>query len=63
MKIREENLRKLVREKAKSVLKERDTLLTEDEFTDEEYKEIVDIIRQELVRTFHTFYRKRNFWT
>ncbi len=29
----------------------------------DEYQEIVEIIRAELARVFHTFYRKRNFWT
>lgn len=63
MKITESDLRKIVRHEAKAMLQEEKSLLTEDEFTDEEYREIVDIIRQELVRVFHTFYRKRNFWT
>lgn len=39
------------------------SLLKEDEFSDKEYREIVDIIRAEMARVFHTFYRKRNFWT
>ena len=42
---------------------ERDSLLTEDEFSDKEYRELLEIIRAELARVFHTFYRKRNFWT
>jgi len=63
MKISESDLRKIVRHEAKAMLGDKASLLREDEFTDSEYKEIVDIIRQELVRVFHTFYRKRNFWT
>ena len=42
---------------------EGDSLLTEDEFSDKEYRELLEIIRAELARVFHTFYRKRNFWT
>ena len=40
-----------------------ESLLTEDEFNDKEYRELLEIIRAELARVFHTFYRKRNFWT
>lgn len=63
MKITESDLRKIVRREAKSMFEEGESLLQEDEFTDEEYREVVDIIRAELARVFHTFYRKRNFWT
>ena len=63
MKITESDLRKIIRHEAKAMLGERRSLQEQDAFTDDEYREIVDIIRAELARVFHTFYRKRNFWT
>lgn len=63
MKITESDLRKIVRHEAKAMLGKRRSLKEQDAFTDDEYREIVDIIRAELARVFHTFYRKRNFWT
>jgi hypothetical protein len=63
MKITESDLRKIVRHEAKAMLQEEKSLLTEDEFTDSEYREIVEIIRAELAQLFHTLYRKKNFWT
>ena len=63
MKISESDLRKVIRQEAKAMAGEGDSLLTEDEFSDKEYRELLEIIRAELARVFHTFYRKRNFWT
>jgi hypothetical protein len=63
MKIKESDLRKIIRREARAMSGNADSLLTEDEFTDSEYQEIVEIIRAELTRMFQTFYRKRNFWT
>jgi redox-regulated HSP33 family molecular chaperone len=63
MKIKESDLRKIIRREARAMAGGGKSILTEDEFTDSEYREIVDIIRAELARVFHTFYRKRNFWT
>ena len=63
MKIKESDLRKVIRQEAEAMAGERDSLLTEDEFGDKEYRELLEIIRAELARVFHTFYRKRNFWT
>lgn len=63
MKIKESNLRKIIRREAKAMAGDRQSLLREDEFSDDEYREIVEIIRAEMARVFHTFYRKRNFWT
>ena len=63
MKIRESDLRKVIRQEAEAMAGEGDSLLTEDEFSDKEYRELLEIIRAELARVFHTFYRKRNFWT
>ena len=63
MKIKESDLRKVIRKEAEAMAGERDSLLTEDEFSDKEYRELLEIIRAELARVFHTFYRKRNFWT
>jgi len=63
MKIKESDLRKIIRREARAMKGDGKSLLREDEFSDEEYREIVDIIRAELARVFHTFYRKRNFWT
>lgn len=63
MKIKESDLRKIIRQEAEAMLGEKASLLTEDEFSDKEYRELLEIIRAELARVFHTFYRKRNFWT
>lgn len=63
MKIKESDLRRIIRREAKAKLGNGKSVLNEDEFSDEEYREIVEIIRAELARVFHTFYRKRNFWT
>ena len=63
MKIQESDLRKIIRQEAEAMAGKRDSLLTEDEFSDKEYRELLEIIRAELARVFHTFYRKRNFWT
>lgn len=63
MKIKESDLRKIIRREARAMAGDGKSLLREDEFSDDEYREIVDIIRAELARVFHTFYRKRNFWT
>lgn len=63
MKIRESDLRKVIRQEAEAMVGEKNSLLTEDEFSDKEYRELLEIIRAELARVFHTFYRKRNFWT
>ncbi len=63
MKIKESDLRKIIRREARAMKGDGKSLLSEDEFTDSEYQEIVEIIRAELARVFHTFYRKRNFWT
>jgi hypothetical protein len=63
MKISESNLRKIIRHEAKSMLHDKRSLNEREVFSDEKYKRIVEIIRAELARVFHTFYRKRNFWT
>ncbi len=63
MKLSESELRKIIRQEAEAMADEGDSLLTEDEFSDKEYRELLEIIRAELARVFHTFYRKRNFWT
>ena len=63
MKIKESDLRKIIRREVRAMKGDGKSLLSEDEFTDSEYQEIVEIIRAELARVFHTFYRKRNFWT
>ena len=63
MKIRESDLRKIIRREAKAKFGDGKSLLREDEFSDDEYREIVEIIRAEMARVFHTFHRKRNFWT
>lgn len=63
MKIKESDLRKIIRREARAKWGDGKSLLREDEFNDSEYQEIVEIIRAELTRMFHTFYRKRNFWT
>jgi len=63
MKISESNLRKIIRHEAKSMLHGKRSLNEREVFSDEKYKRIVEIIRAELARVFHTFYRKRNFWT
>lgn len=63
MRIQESDLRKIIRQEAKAMASGEESLLTEDEFNDKEYRELLEIIRAELARVFHTFYRKRNFWT
>jgi hypothetical protein len=66
MKIQESDLRKIIRQEAEAMVSEdkrNAPILTEDEFSDKEYRELLEIIRAELARVFHTFYRKRNFWT
>lgn len=63
MKIKESDLRKIIRREARAMQGSDKSLLREDEFSNSEYKEIVEIIRAEMARVFHTFYRKRNFWT
>lgn len=62
MKINESDLRKIIRREARAMGGDGKSLLTE-EFSDEEYREIVEIIRAELAQLFHTLYRKKNFWT
>jgi len=66
MKIQESDLRKIIRQEAEAMVSEdkrNAPILAEDEFSDKEYRELLEIIRAELARVFHTFYRKRNFWT
>lgn len=61
MKIKESELKELIRKETRRMFRGRRSL--KEELTDEEYKQVVEIIRAELARVFHEFYRKRNFWT
>lgn len=61
MKIKESELKDLIRREARRMLQDRQSL--KEELTDKEYEQVVDIIRAELARVFHEFYRKRNFWS
>jgi len=61
MKIKESELKNLIRKEARRMLQDRRSL--KEELTDEEYNQVVEIIRAELARVFHEFYRKRSFWT
>ena len=60
MKIKESKLKDLIRTEARRMLRGRESL--KEELSDKEYEQVVDIIRAELARVFHEFYRKRNFW-
>jgi len=61
MKITESELKGLIKEEAERMLQD-DRQSLKEELTDKEYEQVVEIIRAELARVFHEFYRKRNFW-
>jgi len=61
MKITESELKGLIKEEAERMLQD-DRQSLKEELTDKEYEQVVEIIRAELARVFHEFYRKRNVW-
>lgn len=61
MKIKESELRDIIQTEIRRVANGNRSL--KEELTDKEYEQVVDIIRAELARVFHEFYRKRSFWT
>jgi hypothetical protein len=55
-------MKKLTRQKLDDIIKEEIKSELNEEFTDEEYREITDIIRLELAQVFYDLYKKRRFW-